>query len=288
MEAFMRRLPIQTVFIAITVLSGCKGKEPAPAAGGAGNLLRVTAADFTFQAPDTVQAGVTTIRLVNNGPSAHHIQFVKLDQGKTLADLLEAMKQPGPPPPWATFVGGPNGTMPGDSTTAILSLDPGSYAMICLIPGAGGVPHFAMGMTRALTAVGPAVAGSEPAATDTMRLADYSFQFPSNVPAGHHTIRVENAGPQPHEMVLVRLAPGVTATDWLKWADQLIAPPPNTQVGPPPSPVMGGMTVIMPGAHGFFVTDLTPGDYALFCFVPDMKDGKAHADHGMVSTFKVS
>ena len=32
---------------------------------------------------------------------------------------------------------------------------------------------------------------------------------------------------------------------------------------------------------------LTPGDYALICFVPDTKDGKAHLIHGMVKTVKV-
>jgi len=284
----MLRLPLRTApLLVVATLLGCKAKEAATPTA-AENLLRVTAADFAFQAPDQIQAGVTTIRLVNNGPSVHHIQLVRLDQGKTMAEYLDAMKKPGPPPMWATFVGGPNATMPGDSSTAIVSLDPASYAMICLIPGAGGVPHFAMGMAHALTVTGPAVAGGEPAATDTLRLIEYGFQLPSSLPAGHHTIRVENAGQQPHEAVLVRLSAGTTAADWLKWAGELIAPPPNTQVGPPPSPVVGGSTVIMPGAHDFFVADLTPGDYALFCFVPDMKDGKAHAEHGMVYTFKAS
>jgi len=32
---------------------------------------------------------------------------------------------------------------------------------------------------------------------------------------------------------------------------------------------------------------LTPGEYALICFVPDAKDGKAHFAHGMMSTFVV-
>ena len=31
-----------------------------------------------------------------------------------------------------------------------------------------------------------------------------------------------------------------------------------------------------------------PGSYALICFVPDAKDGKPHAMHGMLKTLTVS
>ena len=33
--------------------------------------------------------------------------------------------------------------------------------------------------------------------------------------------------------------------------------------------------------------DLPAGDYALLCFVPDMKDGKAHYIHGMSKRIKI-
>ena len=38
----------------------------------------------------------------------------------------------------------------------------------------------------------------------------------------------------------------------------------------------------------YFTADLTPGNYALLCFVPDAKDGKPHLEHGMVKQFKIS
>jgi hypothetical protein len=34
--------------------------------------------------------------------------------------------------------------------------------------------------------------------------------------------------------------------------------------------------------------DLTPGNYALLCFIPDAKDGKPHIMHGMMKDFTVS
>ena len=36
-----------------------------------------------------------------------------------------------------------------------------------------------------------------------------------------------------------------------------------------------------------FSADLTAGEYALMCFVPDSKDGKPHFAHGMMKTIKV-
>jgi uncharacterized cupredoxin-like copper-binding protein len=270
-------LPAVAVCTVLAVLSGCEGKK-APAADA--NLLRVVAADFKFDAPETIPGGVTTVRLVDQGATFHHLQLVRLDQGKTVADLVEAMKSPGPLPGWATMVGGPNAAMPGDSTTAVLSLDPGTYGMLCLIPGPTGAPHFAMGMTHQLTVTGPVAAAVEPAADDTIKLVDYDFQYTRALSAGHHVIRVENGGEQAHELVVVKLNEGKTAADFAAWADK--------QDGPPPAEGKGGVTGILPGAHNLIVVDLPPGNYALVCFFPDMKDGKPHLLHGMMKAMTVS
>ena len=276
----MAPVSLRTITVAALVLAACKGKEAASPPAPAENLLRVTTADYTFQSPDQITAGVTTIRLVNQGPSFHHIQLIRLNDGKTLPDLLEAMKAPGPLPPWAVMTGGPNAAGVGDSTTLIETLDPGTYALICLIPGSDGMPHFAKGMARQLT-VAPSTAGvTEPAADDTLTLKDYAFGFTRPLTAGHHTIRVENDGQQPHEMVLVKLDAGKAPSDFLDWASKM--------AGTPPGRPLGGVTGLMPGAHGFMVTDIAPGNYALVCFFPDAKDGKPHFAHGMVTMVTVS
>jgi plastocyanin len=269
-----------TLASALATLLACKGKEAAPpAAAAAENLLRVTASDYAFQAPDSIPAGVTTVRIVNQGPSFHHVQLVKLNENKTMADFLDALKS-GPPPAWAVLEGGPNAAGAGDSSTGIVTLEPGNYAVICLIPGTDMAPHFVHGMTRALTVTGPATATTEPAGDDTLRLADYAFSFSQPLTPGHHVIRVENAGQQAHEAVLVKLDSGATAEDIAKWADSM--------KGTPRGQIQGGVTGIIPGAHDYFIADLTPGTYALLCFFPDMKDGKPHVAHGMMATIQVS
>ncbi len=58
--------------------------------------------------------------------------------------------------------------------------------------------------------------------------------------------------------------------------------------GAPPAKPMGGATGLAPGAHQVISLTLTPGNYGLFCFVPDARDGKPHVLHGMVKQITVS
>lgn len=282
-----RPFPLVALCLTTALLPGCQSREssrPLPDAAGAAStdpsVLRVTATDFSFEAPDQIPAGLTTIRLINKGPSLHHIELIKLDQGKTLPDFLTALKAGGPPPSWASMIGGPNVPEFGDSSTAIVTLDPGSYAMICVIPGSDGMPHVMKGMARTITVTSPARVTAEPVADVMVKLVDYDFQFAQPLTAGHHTIRVENVGEQVHEMVLVRLENGKTAADVAAWAEKM--------AGPPPGAVHGGISGIMPGEHMFIVADLPAGNYGLLCFFPDSKDGKPHLVHGMIKTITVA
>lgn len=56
------------------------------------NVVTETARDFAFELPDTIPAGLTTIRLVNQGPDLHHAQLVRFEEGKTLQDYQAAMR----------------------------------------------------------------------------------------------------------------------------------------------------------------------------------------------------
>jgi hypothetical protein len=134
-------------------------------------------------------------------------------------------------------------------------------------------------MARMLTVTGPSRDTPEPAADVTVKLVDYDFQFSQPLTPGHHTIRVENTGQQVHELVVVKLGPGTTAMDFADWAFK--------QTGAPPGDLRGGISGILPGAHAFIETNLVPGDYALICFFPDIKDGTPHLAHGMIKTVKV-
>src|SRR5262245_7633850 len=73
-----------------------------------GREVAVVASDYKFEAPDTISSGLTTFKLVNKGTELHHMQLVRLDSGKTFADVPAALAAQGPPPKWLTLLGGPN------------------------------------------------------------------------------------------------------------------------------------------------------------------------------------
>jgi hypothetical protein len=249
---------------------------------GAMNEFTVRTRDYVFyEVPDTIPAGATNIKLANDGPDLHHVWLVRLEEGKTLADLLEAMKTAhGTLPAWAVDVGGPNTPVPGEVSAAALDLEAGNYALICVIPAKDGVPHVMKGMVRALTVVPNKNAGMLPAADIVLTLNDYSFDFDKPIKAGPHTIRLENAAQQSHEAVLIQLAPGKNVHDVLAWFGQ--------PVGPPPGKPLGGTTGFAQGEVNLITHDFAPGNYALVCFVPDATDGKPHIAHGMVKEFTVT
>ncbi len=291
-----RLLTAPVVAVCLVVLAACgpradnhaavstdsSAKAPASSSSAAAaNVVTITAKDFSFDAPARLPAGITVVRIVNQGREMHQVAFVRLTGGKTAADLAASMKQPGPPPAWAISAGGPNAAVPGASAEATVTLEPGNYVLLCEIPSSDQVPHMMKGMVSPLlvTAESNGVS-SEPQSDITLSLSDYTFSLSSPIASGAHTIRVENHGLQDHETVLIRLAPGKTAKDMLAWVDK--------QVGPPPGVPLGGNTGIATGAHTFFTSDFTPGRYALMCFLPDMRDGKPHVVHGMVKEFTVS
>ena len=271
------------------LLAGCtpdrhkvEGGSVSENPGAKPTAVTVTASDYGFQAPDSMAAGAVTVQLVNHGKELHQAQLIKLEQGKTMNDLAQALKSGGPPPSWIKFVGGPNGIAPGQEAQATAVLPPGNYAYICLIPSPDGVIHAAKGMARPFTVMGASTTASElPPADVTIKLLDYDFQPSQPLKPGRQNIMVENAGPQPHEVVLLKLAPGKSAEDFAMWAE-------HGMKGPPPAEPIGGVTMLDKGGRGSFTADLTPGDYGFICFYPDQKDGKPHLAHGMVKTFKVN
>jgi hypothetical protein len=244
--------------------------------------VTITATDFKLDLPAQIPAGVVSLHLVNHGKELHQAQVIRLEDGKTLDDFAKAMKQNGPPPSWVKFLGGPNGIAPDQDANSTMVLSPGHYAVLCFIPGLDGVPHVMKGMIQPfeVTAGAGAPADQLPAADITVKIADYSFEPSQPITPGHHTILVENAGPQQHEIVLLKLSPGKSVGDFGKWAMAGMK-------GAPPGVPLGGLGSLEKGGSGVFSVDLAPGDYGFICFVPDVKDGKPHLAHGMVKQFKV-
>jgi hypothetical protein len=244
--------------------------------------VTVTATDYHFDIPATLAAGPATFTIVNHGREAHHLQLERLEQGHSLTDFLAALKSGGRPPAWAVDVGGPNAVDPGGrSLPATVELRPGTYAALCVIPGPDGVPHAMKGMAQQFTVRGSSAQPASLAATrDTITLTDYAFELPRDLEAGTHMVTVRNTGTQSHELVITQPAPGRSASDVAQWTAHM--------QGPPPAHFLGGVTAIAPGTTNVLSLALTPGRYALLCFVPDAKDGRPHVAHGMMRDVEIA
>lgn len=263
--------------------SGGDGKVDSAAAVAAApaapNVIEISATEFAFEAPDTVPSGATTIRLRSSGQEIHHVQLLRLAEGKTYDDLLK--ESTAGPPRWALPVGGPNAPIPGQAVSETsLVLEPGNYALVCEIPSPDGKPHVMKGMSRALVVTPSTAAAALPEADLTVTLSDYAFAIPDSIGAGKHVVRVENVAEQPHEILFVKLNDGASPEDMVKWVEKM--------EGPPPAVPFGGTTAIAKGGVNVVTLDLPPGDYGVLCFIPDAKDGKMHVEHGMLRRLKVS
>jgi uncharacterized cupredoxin-like copper-binding protein len=256
-----------------------------PAAAQAPRIVAVTAHDFRFEAPTSVPAGTITFALTNAGKEVHHLWVVRLTGGKTPADFDAAMKAWGSAlkmPKWAIDVGGPSNVGAGATASGTMTLEPGTYMLVCWVPSPDGMLHVMKGMVKPLTVTkSGATPAAEPAADLTMTLDDYSFAVTPPITAGRHTIRIVNRAAQSHEAVIVRLLPGKTMAQAVTWLNE-------GQVGPAPVQLLGGASGLAQGRQMFITADFPPGQYALLCYMPDAKDGKAHSVHGMLKEFTVS
>jgi hypothetical protein len=288
MDAVLRANGIQPV----------AAQEGTPAALEAYPEVVITAADFRFELPASIPGGLTRLTMKNVGDAVHHAMFMRLNDDASLDDFEAALTQPDPGQLFATAqsLGGPVAG-PGLQATTGADLTPGQYAVICAAPELDGRPHYMRGMGALVEVTEPAAAATAPVGDMTVDLLDFAFKLPSaQVATGPQTWKASNVGDQPHEMLVLQLAPDASVDQVTAVLDMLpeagtptageaIAAP--RAAGPPPFVVLGGVAPMSPGVTAWAVLDLQAGEYALACLVPDPSSGKPHYALGMFVPFTV-
>ena len=276
---------------ASTILAaGCgdTNVDAQPATGDAASAevvattLEVVATDHHFDlSADTVAEGAVPIELDNQGQSPHQILVVRLDDGQTMDDYLAAFESgEGTANQLVTQAGGVNVVDPGASGIGYADLAPGTYLVLCYIPGEGGLAHLQHGMIEELTVVPDDTVPAPDAPVGDIELADFSFGLPAGGLSTSGTYRVTNEGSADHEMALMRI-------DDDKAFGDVVAYLQSGFQGEPPVAFTGGAGGIEPGAEGYVDLDLAPGEYVAMCFLEDEATGKRHAELGMVLPFTV-
>ena len=85
----MGRVTASTVIAA--VLAGIPGAIYGPSTAIPARALVVTAYEYSFQAQDSVPAGVVTVRLVNRGRKAHQMTIARLDDTSSLDRVMRSL-----------------------------------------------------------------------------------------------------------------------------------------------------------------------------------------------------
>jgi hypothetical protein len=263
--------------------------------------VTIVSTEYAFEMPATVESGLTRVILDNTGAAMdHHAILLRVNDDATLADLEAALTEPSFEPIFAVAaaVGGPSAG-PGVSESVIVDLTPGSYIAICAIPDDQGVPHYALGMQATFEVTDSGAAAEAPEVVATVQLMEMMFHGleETTVATGPQVWAVENVGAQIHELVLLRLAPGVTFDDLMA---MMMAPPeaspmpemdhasPAAEMAGPPVTSAGGVAPMGPGFTNYVELDLQAGEHVAICFVPDPETGAPHAALGMVMPFTVS
>ena len=121
-------------------------------------------------------------------------------------------------------------------------------------------------------------AGALPPSPPTVRvgMAEYSFEFDHDIPAGRVVFDVVNNGTIDHSMTVLKLP-----EDLPPLLDQLRG---DERRG---LSALARVPALAPGQHSTFAVDLTPGRYGMICFVTD-PDGMSHAVKGQATEFRVT
>jgi hypothetical protein len=234
--------------------------SPAP---GVSSPLEVTttdeSCDITGQMT-TAEAPFAHMTLKNEGQQPHQIQIVQLQPGKTESDLTADVvrsalaAEPGTDPVVKSFVGGPGAVQTGGVEDVLVELpsnesEPAYVVAICSVPGQED-----QGIIKPLDDVPSDGNAATPVADVTISLSDTSIDLPTTVTGGRHTWAVKNDGTQPHDLVLVVSAPGMTQENIQSFMQ-------SNNGALPLNVAAGGIRILSPGKTGWLQVELPPGQY---------------------------
>ena len=134
-----------SALVVAVLLAGCGGEGDEEA-----QPIDVQGDEYAFVMPDEAEGGVVRFNVSNTGEELHEYALGRLDEGKTLDDVKEALESGGDDPPeWFVDVGGVPLLSPGEELGLTRELEAGTYVFLCFIPTPQGVPHVELGMLKA-------------------------------------------------------------------------------------------------------------------------------------------
>ena len=152
-DRITRRIAVLSmVTVSLLALAGCGGGEPS------GPVVSMRSADYSFEAPDSIAGGRTTLRLTNGGKEPHELHVMRLKEGVLAHQFLQTLHQEGLDV--ALGMGSVEAHVAtvdqGKTAEATVDLPAGDYVLICqILSPSDGVAHALKGMVKPLTVMVP-------------------------------------------------------------------------------------------------------------------------------------
>lgn len=127
-------------------------QSPAAASTNVAHYVRVDGADYAFNVPASIAAGLTVFNLVNVGRDVHAMTVLSMPAGRTMKEFLDVFHATKKTPVWAPVLGESGTIKSGTEAFVTVRLKPGRYVLACLIPASDGRSHSEKGMVQLVTA----------------------------------------------------------------------------------------------------------------------------------------
>lgn len=265
-------------------------------------IVKVTASDYAFDAPDEIPSGWTRIHFKNEGEEPHLLMFSRLPEGKTVDNYLSEAGVPfnktwyqlrngeitpqqfgetlgREMPAWffeVQFSGGVGLVMPDSVSEATVNLPPGNYAIECYARTEDGEIHFMEGMVRPLK-VTEVNSGNQPPNEDLLvTITSDQMNVEGDLAPGKHIVKVLVVEEPPAQAFgqnvhIVYLEPEANLEEVVRWFNYY-TPTGLRSPSPDQATFIGGMHILPVNRAGFFRVDLQPGRY-LFVSGPTARFG---------------
>lgn len=265
---------------------GTVGLAPTVGASAPPQVVAVASGVHTRLSTHDVSAGWTTFQVTEAASSRKGglAQVFRLRPGVTLQKLQDDLVAAGSTNSGAfttavsrdtTLVGG-TFVAPGATGTFADDLVPGTY----YVANVQRAPSTLTSDAQVLVVHDTAPVGHAPATGGTVVMKDMRFLPSRSLPAAG-TIKVKSSAANDaddiHFLLLLPVQDGTTDSDIQAFFDSgSHSEPPFLRDGP-----SAYTALLSPGTFEDWSYDLTPGTYALFCFITDPDTGIEHAAEGM-------
>ncbi|MEE8046880.1 MAG: hypothetical protein V3T49_08570 [Dehalococcoidia bacterium] len=245
-------------------------------------LVVFTLTDRSIEGPSSIPAGLTTIRLQNDGSQRHSLTIMRANADRSARELEIATNSRSFVTAWAPTLGSV-AAEPGESNEFTVRLIPGDHGAADWITDSSNIPWTAYGLYLGFTVIH---SGSDeiewPDDTIEIGLEDFRFTGLADLKAGENKLLLKNSSPdQFHELLLFPLDEGQSAVEMFKEFRYSA----NNNL---PQPL--GIGFIGPGQTVLYSLNLPAGEYAVSDLLPSeiSMSGKPHVNMGMLEQITIS